>query len=95
MKTVIKFEPEEKIKHDPRSDCQLWLTSRMKTTIMKRDTLLQKWVKNPTIENGNGFENVKNESTNMIRNAKRKLIKNKLEFNPNPKRIYAILKSKK
>ena len=93
MRCVDKYAPERKM--NKLISKQSWITNKTKNLITKRDALFQKWIRSPTEENHIAYKTIRNKVTQMIRTETKQANFDALGQNPNSKKIYATLKSKK
>ena len=70
METVDKFAPEKRVENN-KHFVETWITYEIKNAIVKRNSLFEKWIQNPTKRNRERYKTARNNVTNLIRKEKR------------------------
>ena len=70
-----------------------WITSKIKNAITRRNTLFEKWIKNPSTENQEKYKTIRNKVSALIRKAKKEVNYRKIGKDPSAKCIYRTLKA--
>ena len=80
-----RFAPEKPPSEKKHSS---WINNKIKNRIQKRNSLFQKWIKDPSEQNRQALKNLRNEIRGLIQNAKRERNIRELGSNPSSKTIY-------